>query len=91
MNDSNATGGELIVYDATLRDGTQGEGFNLSLEDKIAIARALDGHHRPVRTRTCPRTRKARPFAPRLAPREKQRRAGRAKQELPPRLPPVGR
>ena len=48
MNDSNAvTGGKLIIYDATLRDGTQGEGFNLSLEDKIAIARALDGFGMP--------------------------------------------
>ena len=37
-----ATGGNLIIYDATLRDGTQGEGFNLSLEDKLEIARALD-------------------------------------------------
>ncbi len=35
-------GGKLILYDATLRDGTQGEGFNLSLEDKLEIARALD-------------------------------------------------
>jgi 2-isopropylmalate synthase len=36
------TGGNLILYDATLRDGTQGEGFNLSLEDKLEIAQALD-------------------------------------------------
>jgi 2-isopropylmalate synthase len=44
MNESKAanTGGSLIIYDATLRDGTQGEGFNLSLEDKLEIARALD-------------------------------------------------
>ncbi len=32
----------LSIYDCTLRDGTQGEGFNLSLEDKLEIARALD-------------------------------------------------
>ena len=32
----------LQIYDTTLRDGTQGEGFNLSLEDKLAIAKALD-------------------------------------------------
>lgn len=30
------------IYDTTLRDGTQGLGFNLSLEDKINIAHELD-------------------------------------------------
>jgi 2-isopropylmalate synthase len=30
------------VYDTTLRDGTQGEGFNLSLDDKLMIAQKLD-------------------------------------------------
>ncbi len=30
------------IYDTTLRDGTQGEGFNLSLEDKLLIAQKLD-------------------------------------------------
>ena len=30
------------LYDTTLRDGTQGEGFNLSLDDKLLIARKLD-------------------------------------------------
>lgn len=30
------------IYDTTLRDGTQGEGFNLSLQDKLLIARKLD-------------------------------------------------
>ncbi len=30
------------IYDTTLRDGTQGEGFNLSVNDKIRIARRLD-------------------------------------------------
>lgn len=30
------------IYDTTLRDGTQGEGFSLTLEDKLAVARALD-------------------------------------------------
>lgn len=30
------------IYDTTLRDGTQGEGFNLSLRDKILIAQKLD-------------------------------------------------
>src|SRR5262245_34634248 len=30
------------IYDTTLRDGTQGEGFNLSLQDKLQIATKLD-------------------------------------------------
>ncbi len=30
------------IYDTTLRDGTQGEGFNLSLQDKLLIAQKLD-------------------------------------------------
>jgi 2-isopropylmalate synthase len=32
----------IEIYDTTLRDGSQGEGVNFSLEDKIAIARRLD-------------------------------------------------
>ena len=32
----------ITVYDTTLRDGTQGEGVNFSLQDKLAIARQLD-------------------------------------------------
>lgn len=32
----------IEIYDTTLRDGTQGEGFNLSLHDKLQIARKLD-------------------------------------------------
>ncbi len=31
------------VYDTTLRDGAQQEGLNLSVADKMAIARHLDG------------------------------------------------
>src|SRR4051794_507299 len=34
--------GRIDLYDTTLRDGTQGEGFNLSLHDKLQIARKLD-------------------------------------------------
>ena len=33
---------EIAIYDATLRDGAQGEGINFSVEDKIAIALKLD-------------------------------------------------
>ena len=36
------SGRRIEIYDTTLRDGTQGLGFNLSLEDKVAIARELD-------------------------------------------------
>src|ERR1700691_4085903 len=32
----------IEIYDTTLRDGTQGEGFNLSLQDKLMITRRLD-------------------------------------------------
>src|ERR1044072_4515303 len=32
----------IEIYDTTLRDGTQGEGFNVSLQDKLLIARKLD-------------------------------------------------
>jgi len=35
-------GRRVEIYDTTLRDGTQGEGFNLSLQDKLLIARRLD-------------------------------------------------
>jgi 2-isopropylmalate synthase len=33
---------KIEIYDTTLRDGTQGEGFNLSLQDKLSIAKKLD-------------------------------------------------
>ncbi|OGO18089.1 MAG: citramalate synthase [Chloroflexi bacterium RBG_16_48_8] len=33
---------QIDIYDTTLRDGTQSEGFSLSCEDKIRIARRLD-------------------------------------------------
>ena len=32
----------IQIYDTTLRDGTQSEGFNLSASDKIRIAQKLD-------------------------------------------------
>ncbi len=32
----------IEIYDTTLRDGTQGEGFSLSLQDKLLIAQRLD-------------------------------------------------
>ncbi len=33
---------KIEIYDTTLRDGTQGEGFSLSLDDKLIIADILD-------------------------------------------------
>src|SRR4029079_6912710 len=35
--------GTFHVYDTTLRDGAQQEGLNLSVADKLSIARQLDG------------------------------------------------
>lgn len=34
--------GTVEIFDTTLRDGTQGEGVNLSVEDKIKIAQRMD-------------------------------------------------
>jgi 2-isopropylmalate synthase len=35
-------GGFLALYDTTLRDGTQRQGVNLSVDDKIRVARRMD-------------------------------------------------
>ena len=32
----------IEIFDTTLRDGTQGEGVNLSVDDKLRIAEKLD-------------------------------------------------
>ena len=32
----------ITVFDTTLRDGSQGEGINFSLQDKLLITRRLD-------------------------------------------------
>ena len=32
----------VSIYDTTLRDGTQGENVNFSVEDKLRVARKLD-------------------------------------------------
>jgi 2-isopropylmalate synthase len=42
MSNSSTQRRRIEIYDTTLRDGTQGEGFNLSLQDKILIAQKLD-------------------------------------------------
>ncbi|MCK4604362.1 MAG: hypothetical protein KAU41_06645, partial [Deltaproteobacteria bacterium] len=33
---------KIEIYDTTLRDGTQAEDFNLSVEDKVRITLKLD-------------------------------------------------
>ena len=42
-----ATRAPVVLYDTTLRDGTQGENITLSLADKIRIARMLDEYGMP--------------------------------------------
>ena len=37
-----STSRRIEIYDTTLRDGTQGEGFSLSLQDKLLITQKLD-------------------------------------------------
>src|ERR1700755_650565 len=32
----------IAIYDTTLRDGSQGEGINFSLQDKLLVTRRLD-------------------------------------------------
>ncbi|MFH1706843.1 MAG: citramalate synthase [Planctomycetota bacterium] len=39
-----ASGEKIVIFDSTLRDGTQMEGFVLSLHDKLAITRLLDSY-----------------------------------------------
>src|SRR5271169_6584074 len=39
---ASAPGGRIEIYDTTLRDGTQGEGVSLSVQDKLLITRKLD-------------------------------------------------
>ena len=40
-------GAPVLLYDTTLRDGTQGENITLSLADKLRVARMLDEHGFP--------------------------------------------
>ncbi|MEX1335701.1 MAG: citramalate synthase [Candidatus Limnocylindrales bacterium] len=49
MSTDNAPVGDkpVVLYDTTLRDGTQGENITLSLADKIRVARMLDEYGMP--------------------------------------------
>ncbi len=51
MSDPNSPAGgadrPVILYDTTLRDGTQGENITLSLADKLRVARMLDEYGFP--------------------------------------------
>jgi hypothetical protein len=42
-----ASDAPVVLYDTTLRDGTQGENITLSLADKIRVARMLDEYGMP--------------------------------------------
>jgi 2-isopropylmalate synthase len=41
--DTKAIPVSVVIYDTSLRDGTQGEGIQLSVTDKLAIAQLIDG------------------------------------------------
>ena len=43
-----ATAAPVVLYDTTLRDGTQGEGIIFSVADKLRIARKLDEFGMPL-------------------------------------------
>ena len=47
MNPTTGPGVPVILYDTTLRDGTQGENVTLSLADKLRVARMLDEYGMP--------------------------------------------
>jgi len=47
MSVHGAADAPVILYDTTLRDGTQGENITLSLADKLRIARMLDEYGMP--------------------------------------------
>ncbi len=34
----------ILLYDTTLRDGTQGENISFTAEEKVAVAKRLDDH-----------------------------------------------
>lgn len=42
MKNMDTTNNKVYILDSTLRDGAQGEGISFSIEDKLAIVKALD-------------------------------------------------
>ena len=38
----------VVIYDCTLRDGMQGEGMSLSVDEKVRVAHVLDDLGVPV-------------------------------------------
>ena len=91
--------GRIAIYDTTLRDGSQGEGVNFSLQDKLLITRKLDdlgvdlrrGRLPPVQPqgrRVLPRRPRSRPLARqdhglRHDPPPRHRRRGRHRDARP--------
>jgi 2-isopropylmalate synthase len=47
VSDLRGANAPVVLYDTTLRDGTQGENITLSLADKLRIARMLDEYGMP--------------------------------------------
>ncbi|TAL05791.1 MAG: hypothetical protein EPO00_12260, partial [Chloroflexota bacterium] len=47
MTSSTGSDRPVVLYDTTLRDGTQGENVTLSLADKLRVARMLDEYGMP--------------------------------------------
>ena len=43
MTNACPVGAQVQLYDTTLRDGMQGEGMSLSVDEKVRVAHALDG------------------------------------------------
>ena len=79
----------VILYDTTLRDGTQGENITLSLADKLRIARMLDEYGMPYIEGGWPGSnpKDIEFFAAARTMRWRDREAGRLRLDPPPREP----
>ena len=83
----------VILYDTTLRDGTQGENITLSLADKLRIARMLDEYGMPYIEGGWPGSnpKDIEFFAAARTMRWQTAQAGRVRLDPPPRQPARGR